>query len=140
MAKRLETERVDLEKDGHVVRKLSDLLWEVNISGPKESPFAGGQFTLEINLDNYPFKAPVITFKTQIYHPNVSEKGEVCKDMIETGDKWAPTKRLNKVLDKIVNMMQEPNLDTPMNEKAAADYKNKTWEKKAAEDTKKYAK
>lgn len=140
MAKRLDTEHKDLEKDGHVVVKKSDHLWEVKIAGPKESPFAGGVFVLEISLENYPFKAPVITFKTQIYHPNVSEKGEVCKDMIETGDKWAPTKRLNKVLEKIVNMMQEPNLDTPMNEKAAADFKNKTWEKKAAEDTKKYAK
>lgn len=140
MAKRLETERGDLVKDGHIVEKKTDHLWDLYINGPKESPFAGGTFILEINLDNYPFKAPVVTFKTQIYHPNVSEKGEVCKDMIETGDKWAPTKRLNKVIEKILNMMQEPNLDTPMNEKAAADYKNKAWEKKAAEDTKKYAK
>lgn len=139
-AKRLETERSDLEKEKHIVVKKGDNLWEINVAGPAGTPFDGGQFTLEFSLDNFPFKAPLVSFKTQIYHPNVSQKGEVCKDMIETGDKWAPTKRLTKVIDKIINMMHTPNLDTPLNEDAAKDFKNGTWEKKAAEETKKYAK
>jgi len=63
----------------------------------------------------------------------------VCHDMIETGDKWAPTKRLTKVIEKILSMMYAPNLDTPLNEKAAVDFKNGTWVKKAQEATVKYA-
>lgn len=81
-----------------------------------------------------------MNFKTKIYHPNVDEKGQICADMLETGDKWAPTKKLVKVMDKIKSLMILPNLDTPMNELAAKDYKNGGWEKKAKEETLKYAK
>jgi ubiquitin-protein ligase len=140
MAKRLETERLDLEKEGFVVVKKSDIVWEITIGGPKDTPFQGGQFTLEFKMDNFPFKGPVVSFKTQIYHPNVDEAGVICHDMIETGEKWAPTKRLTKIIEKILSMMFTPNLDTPLNEKAAADFKNGTWQKKAQEATSKYAK
>ena len=134
--KRLETERGDLEKVGFKVVKKTETNWEITIAGPKDSPFQNGHFTLNLTLENFPFKAPEITFKTQIYHPNVdAEKGIVCKDMIETGDKWAPTKRLTKCLELILAMMVNPNMDTPMNEKAAQDFKNGTWEKKAKEAT-----
>ena len=60
--------------------------------------------------------------------------------MIETGKDWAPTKRLTKIMEKILSMMYNPNLDTPLNEKAAADFKNGTWHKKAEEATAKFAK
>lgn len=140
MAKRLETERGDIEKEGFAVVQEAANLWLITIGGPKDTPFQGGQFTLEFKLDNFPFKGPVVSFKTQIYHPNVDDQGVICHDMIETGDKWAPTKRLTKVLEKVLSMMHTPNLDTPLNEKAAADFKNGSWEKKAQEATAKYAK
>jgi ubiquitin-protein ligase len=60
--------------------------------------------------------------------------------MLETGDKWAPTKRLVKVMDKIASLMVAPNLDTPMNNEAANDYKNNTWVAKAKQITQQYAK
>jgi ubiquitin-protein ligase len=60
--------------------------------------------------------------------------------MLETGEKWAPTKKLFTVMDKIKSLMVAPNLDTPMNAQAAQDYKNGSWEKKAKEETIKYAK
>jgi ubiquitin-protein ligase len=51
--------------------------------------------------------------------------------MLETGDKWAPTKKLVKVMEKIKSLMVVPNLETPMNGEAANDYKNGTWAAKA---------
>ena len=51
--------------------------------------------------------------------------------MLETGDKWAPTKKLVKVMEKIRSLMVVPNLDSPMNGDAAKDYQNGTWEQKA---------
>lgn len=60
--------------------------------------------------------------------------------MLETGDKWAPTKKLVKVMEKIRSLMVVPNLDTPLNANAAQDYKNGCWEPKAKESTLKYAK
>jgi ubiquitin-protein ligase len=47
--------------------------------------------------------------------------------MLETGEKWAPTKKLFTVMDKIKSLMVAPNLDTPMNPQAAQDYKNGSW-------------
>lgn len=35
--------------------------------------------------------------------------------MLETGDKWAPTKKLVKVMEKITSLLAAPNLETPMN-------------------------
>lgn len=118
----------------------TDTVWNIHIAGPESSPFEGGQFVVEFKLDNFPFKGPVVNFKTKIHHPNVDEKGQICADMLETGEKWAPTKKLVKVMDKIKSLMIIPNLETPMNQNAAVDYKNGVWEKRAKEDTLKYAK
>lgn len=137
--KRLANEEKDLLNCGLKVNKVSDILWEVTLQGQHGSPFDGGTFVIAVEIKEFPFKAPVFSFKTPIYHPNVSEKGEICKDMLETNE-WQPTKKLSGVFDKIKSMMVSPNPDTPLNEKAAADYRNKIWEKKAAEDTKKFAK
>jgi ubiquitin-protein ligase len=40
----------------------------------------------------------VVSFKTKIYHPNVDEKGNICGDMLEIGDKWAPVKKLVDIM------------------------------------------
>jgi len=43
------------------------------------APYDGGIFNFSIVFPTeYPFKAPKITFTTKVYHPNISEKGEVC--------------------------------------------------------------
>ena len=47
--------------------------------------------------------------------------------MLETTDKWAPTKKLVGIIDKIRSLMLVPNLDAPMNQEAAASFKNGTW-------------
>lgn len=99
--------------------------------GPEQTPFEGGQFVVKFKLDGFPFKAPVVSFETKIYHPNVDKDGSICADMLEIGDKWAPVKNLVKIMDKIKSLLAAPNLDSPMNNEAATDYHNNTWAKKA---------
>ena len=55
-------------------------LWHVTFQGPEGTPFAGGNFVVEVDFsDNYPFKCPKVKFITKIYHPGVSrDKGEIC--------------------------------------------------------------
>jgi len=66
--------------------------WRATIMGPVESPFAGGIFSLDVNLsEKYPFEAPKIKFATKIYHPNVTEDGSICLEMLSNPDKWSPT-------------------------------------------------
>ena len=138
MAARLNKERQLLEEKyscshfrNYIVVVESDTVWDINIKGPQHTPFSGGQYTVRFKLDNFPFKAPIVSFVTKIYHPNVDDQGQICADMLEIGDKWAPVKNLIKVMEKIDNLLMAPNLDSPMNPDAANDYKNGTWEAKA---------
>jgi len=95
---------------------------------------------VKFKLDSFPFKAPIVTLETKIYHPNVDKEGAICADMLEIGDKWAPVKKLFTIMDKIKSLLVAPNLESPINPEAAQDYKNGTWDKKARELTQQYAK
>ena len=95
---------------------------------------------INLKLDGFPFKAPNVAFMTKIYHPNVDEKGEICADMLEISpDKWAPTKQLTKIIDKIYSLMIAPNLDSPLNQQAAKDYQNNSWFAKAKQCSQQHA-
>lgn len=46
--------------------------WSASMSGPQESPYEGGLFSLKLTFPpEYPFKAPQARFTTPIYHPNI---------------------------------------------------------------------
>lgn len=91
-------------------------------------------------LENFPFKGPVVTFTTKIYHPNVDKDGQICADMLEIGKEWAPVKNLVKIMEKIKSLLAAPNMESPVNQDAAKDYNNGTWEAKARATTQQYAK
>jgi ubiquitin-protein ligase len=51
-----------------------DVVWEVVILGPKNTPYEGGKFLVRINIGNrYPFRLPPdpVEFITPIYHLNI---------------------------------------------------------------------
>ena len=119
-----------------------NLVWTIFLSGPEGSPYAGGQFQVEFKLDNFPFKPPTVAFKTPIYHPNIDEKGQVCEDMIETGAKWAPTKKLVAVMEKIKSMLVAPSKDNAFNADSAKLFQTNEaqWFKVAQQHTNQHAK
>lgn len=115
------------------------LLWIAHVAGPADTPYQKGTFDLEIKFENYPFKPPKILFKTPIFHPNVSDKGEICADIYEKD--WAPTKKMQDVFNIIRTMLMSPNLETPLNEEAGKLCRESkdVFNKKAAEHTAKHA-
>ncbi len=47
--------------------------WMGSVTGPPDSPYAGGKFGLAIHFPpEFPFVAPKIIFTTKVFHPNVS--------------------------------------------------------------------
>lgn len=101
------------------------------------SSLQGGKFTLEVVLPkDYPFKPPVISFKTKIYHPNVTndEKGSMCLGILRS-DSWKPPNRIREVLALVRQILKEPQPDDAVEASIADQYKGNPEEfKKVARD------
>jgi len=118
--------------------------WNIIMDGPEGSPYAGGKFKLLLVLPtDYPFKAPKISFKTRIFHPNVTfdEHGSMCIGILKP-EAWKPSSKIMSVLTATQQLLVEPVPDDAVEQDAADKYKNRreVFNKEAKEYTKKYAK
>tara|TARA_Y100001970_G_scaffold284987_1_gene403563 strand:- start:906 stop:1352 length:447 start_codon:yes stop_codon:yes gene_type:complete len=114
--------------------------WQATVMGPTDSPYEGGVFYLYISFpEDYPYKAPKITFETRIYHPNINSNGGICLDILKT--EWSPALTISKVLLSICSLLTDPNPDDPLMPDIAALYKTnrKQYEIKARAYTLQYA-
>lgn len=97
--------------------------WEGVIMGPSDSPFSGGIFKLKIQFStDYPFKAPIVTFTTKIYHPNINAAGVICLDILKQN--WSPALTIPKVLLSVCSMLTDPNPNDPLCPEIAEQYRN----------------
>ncbi|THU90684.1 ubiquitin-conjugating enzyme [Dendrothele bispora CBS 962.96] len=119
----------------------SNLLeWNVTITAESDSPYKGGTFKYKLSLpQNFPFKAPTVTFKTKIYHPGINEEGAICVPVLR--DEWKPSVTLATVLAIIQEKLNNPSPDDPFEPEIAAMLKNdkSKFLSTAKEWTKKYA-
>jgi ubiquitin-conjugating enzyme E2 D/E len=93
--------------------------WQATLMGPSDSPYEGGVFFMDINFpEDYPYKAPRVSFSTKIYHPNINSSGGICLDILK--DQWSPALTISKVLISICSLLDDPNPDDPL-EPAIAD-------------------
>jgi ubiquitin-conjugating enzyme E2 D/E len=116
--KRLKKELDDMQKDdtpnlsaGPINDNLFE--WEAVILGPVGTPYEGGVFYLNISIpSNYPFKPPIVIFKTKIYHPNINNTGNICLDILKT--QWSPALTISKILLSICSLLSDPNPNDPL--------------------------
>jgi ubiquitin-conjugating enzyme E2 D/E len=91
----------------------------------------------------YPFKPPTLSFKTKIYHPNVSndERGAMCLGMLKA-DEWKPPNKIAEVLKLVRAVLAAPQPDDAVELSIADEFKNNnaSFEKTARDWTSKYAK
>ncbi|KAJ3673969.1 hypothetical protein LUZ60_005961 [Juncus effusus] len=63
--------------------------WQATIIGPYDSPYAHGVFLVDIHFPpEYPFNPPEVSFRTNVFHPNINNKGDICLDILE--EHWSP--------------------------------------------------
>jgi len=144
MAARIQTELRGLSKDDAWSIDLDGdnlFKWSVVFHGPVGSPYEGGTWLVEINFpSDYPWKPPKIRFSTKIFHPNVSEKGEVCDKAYSEG--WVPKSTIAAaVIPFIENLLAEPDSGGTMNAQASKMLSEdpKAFNIKAKEWTENYA-
>ena len=114
--------------------------WDAMIFGPADSPFQGGVFHLSIRFpSDYPFKPPIITFKTRIFHPNINAAGGICLDILK--QQWSPALTISKVLLSILSLLTDANPNDPLVPDIANLYKSDkaAYEEKARQWTQMYA-
>jgi ubiquitin-conjugating enzyme E2 D/E len=114
--------------------------WEAMIFGPSDSPFSGGVFKLSIRFPtDYPFKPPIITFRTKIYHPNINAAGGICLDILK--GQWSPALSISKVLLSILSLLTDANPADPLVPEIAHIYKTDraAYDEKARQWTQEYA-
>ncbi|KAK9672518.1 hypothetical protein RND81_12G105600 [Saponaria officinalis] len=96
--------------------------WEATITGPPDSPYAGGVFRITIKLPrDYPFKEPKLKFETKIFHPSINSNGYMWIDFMDNG--WSPAMTISKVLQSICSRMSEPNPENVLVPEIARMYK-----------------
>ena len=90
--------------------------WHGLIRGPPDTPYSKGWFKLDFNIEqNYPISPPKVKFMTKIFHPNIHfESGEICLDILKAQN-WTPAWTLESLCRAIVNLMANPNADSPLN-------------------------
>ena len=116
--KRLNQELKDLQENpvencsaGPINNNIKE--WQATIFGPSDTPYQGGVFTVLIKFtDQYPFKPPLVYFKTPIFHCNINKRGGICLDILSKN--WSPVLTISKLLLSICSLLSEPNPNDPL--------------------------
>ena len=125
------------------------MVWRCSLSGPANTPYAGGLFYLKITFtEEYPNKAPEICFLTPIYHLNINpyppkesakeSLGHVC---ISSLNWWKKEYKMKKILADIFALFYENNVKSPYGLDRAEEFNTnkRLFDEKCRYFTKKYA-
>lgn len=85
--------------EGIKVAFAEDNLREVlaEIDGPVGTPYEGGVFRMKLIMgDDFPAAPPKGYFLTKTFHPNISEAGEICVNVLKRD--WKPDLGIRHVL------------------------------------------
>jgi ubiquitin-conjugating enzyme E2 C len=123
-SKRLQKELLDLmmssEKGVSAFPEADNLFkWIATIEGPNDTLYQGLKFKLSLEFTTkYPYVPPVVQFITTCFHPNIDSDGNICLDILK--EKWTVLYDIRTILISIQSLLNEPNLDSPLDPLAAS--------------------
>jgi ubiquitin-protein ligase len=90
-----------------------------------DGPYMGQKHIIEVKLVYgrdpstyvYPMSAPMCSFVTPIWHPNISYKGTICLDVLK--DNWSPSMYTGTIISALKILLLNPEPSSPQNPKAA---------------------
>lgn len=90
-------------------------MWVAVLKGPPGTPFEGGEYKMLLRVpSDYPMLPPSAKFITKVFHPNVHfNTGDVCLDILKS--RWSPAWTLSSVCRAVLNLLAEPESDSPFN-------------------------
>lgn len=92
---------------------------------PSEGFYVGGKFVFDFKVpEDYNFEPPAVVCTTRVWHPNISEEGDVCLSILRLhtydGMGWSPIQGLKEVIWGINSLFTDLlNFDEPLNSAAA---------------------
>lgn len=91
--------------------------------------YQGAKFHIQITLPKeYPFKPPTLSFRTKVYHPNVTndERGAMCLGILRA-DEWKPPNKIVDVLKLVRVILETPQPDDAVELGIAEEFKNSEY-------------
>jgi len=135
MLKKMHTEPVE----GFTVelQDESDLFeWRIWVEGPKDTPYEGGVFQLQMKFPpEYPMAPPELKFVSDFWHPNVyKDTGVVCISILHSPvademsgelpeERWLPTQTVTTILLSVISLLSGPNFSSPANVDASVEWR-----------------
>merc|ERR1711988_1825807 len=97
--------------------------WKGRLKGPEGTPYEGGEFVVDIVLDDdYPYNPPKMKFDTRLWHPNVSSQtGAICLDILKK--EWSPALTIRTTLHSLQALLCAPEPDDPQDAEVANQFK-----------------
>ncbi|KAN0115374.1 Ubiquitin-conjugating enzyme/RWD-like protein [Hyaloscypha variabilis] len=88
--------------------------------GPPDTPYEGGTYVVDIKIpQEYPFRPPQMSFKTKLWHPNVSSQtGAICLDTLGTA--WSPVLTIKSALLSLQSLLSTPEPKDPQDAEVAS--------------------
>ncbi|KAF8063999.1 ubiquitin-conjugating enzyme/RWD-like protein [Lyophyllum atratum] len=87
------------------------------IQGPEDTPYAGGYFKVKFKFtEEFPAAPPKCWFATKIFHPNVSNTGEICVNTLKKD--WKSTYGIEHILVTVKCLLIYPNPESALDEEA----------------------